>query len=141
MMLRYPVNLQREGKYILASFPDVAGVHTFGKDQNEALARAGDALETMFMALMEDRKPIPEPSRKKRGPHASLPALTEAKVALYREMRAQGIGKAELARRMGCHLPQIDRLLDIGHASRLDQLEAAFAVLNKRMSIEVQDAA
>jgi antitoxin HicB len=41
-------------------------------------------------------------------------------------MRAGKIGKAELARRLHCHLPQIDRLLDLNHASRLDQLEAAF---------------
>jgi antitoxin HicB len=56
-------------------------------------------------------------------------------------MRSQGVGKAELARRLNCHLPQIDRLLDLRHASRLDQIEAAFAALKKRLSIEVRDAA
>ena len=139
-MLRYPVKLEREGKYILASFPDVAGVHTYGRDRDEVLSRAIDALETMFLALIQDRKPIPQPTSK-RGPFVTLPALTEAKIALYRAMRSQGVGKAELARRMRCHLPQIDRLLDLRHASRLDQLEAAFAALHKRMSIEVRDAA
>jgi antitoxin HicB len=140
-MLRYTVKLEREGKYVLASFPDAPGVHTFGKDHTEALARAADALETMFMALIEDRKSIPAPGPVRRGSHVTLPALTEAKLALYREMRSQDVGKAELARRMNCHPPQIDRLLDLSHASRLDQLEAAFGALNKRMSIEVYEAA
>ena len=49
-------------------------------------------------------------------------------------MRAQRVGKAELGRRLNCHLPQIDRLLDLGHDSRLDQLEAALAALGKRLT-------
>ena len=140
-MLRYPVQLEREGKHVLVSFPDVAGVHTYGKDREEALGRAVDALETMLIALIDDRKPIPAPRAVRRGPYITLPALTEAKLALYGEMRSQEVGKAELARRMHCHLPQVDRLLDLGHASRLDQLEAAFAALKKRIHLEVRDAA
>ncbi len=42
---------------------------------------------------------------------------------------------------MNCHLPQVDRLLDLMHSSRLDQLEAAFRVLGKRLALEVLDAA
>jgi len=70
-----------------------------------------------------------------------FPALAEAKLALYGAMRAAGIGKAEMARRLNWHLPQVDRLLDLMHASRLDQIEAAFAALGKVLSIEVRDAA
>jgi hypothetical protein len=36
------------------------------------------------------------------------------------------VGKAELARRLDCHLPQIDRLLAMTHGSQFEQLEAAF---------------
>jgi antitoxin HicB len=76
-----------------------------------------------------------------KGPFATLPALTEAKLALYTAMRAGKIGKAELARRLNCHMPQVDRLLDLRHASRLDQLEAAFRVLGKQLSVQVSEAA
>lgn len=38
-------------------------------------------------------------------------------------------------------MPQVDRLLDLNHASRLDQLEAAFVTLNKRLSIQIVEAA
>jgi antitoxin HicB len=56
-------------------------------------------------------------------------------------MRAARVGKAELARRLNRHLPQVDRLLDLRHASRLDQLEAAFRALGKRLSVQIHEAA
>jgi antitoxin HicB len=56
-------------------------------------------------------------------------------------MRTGKVGKAELARRLNCHLPQVDRLLDLGHGSRLDQLEAAFRVLGKQLGIQISEAA
>lgn len=122
--------------------PDVPGVQTFGDDEQEALARAVDAIESMFMVLIQDREEIPRPRAPKRGEKTvTLPALTVAKLELYQAMRAAGVGKAELARRLNCHLPQIDRLLDLNHASRLDQLEQAFAVLGKRLEVAVLNAA
>ncbi len=142
-MLRYPVTLTRDSNdTILVGFPDVPEAHTFGDDEPEALMRAVDALETALSQYVDDRRAIPKPSRNSRaGASVTLPALSEAKLALYSAMREQKVGKAELARRLNCHLPQIDRLLDLGHASRLDQLEAAFRALNKRLSIEIEDAA
>jgi antitoxin HicB len=142
-MLTYPVKLERDERgAVLVSFPDVPGAITFGDDEREALARAVDALATMFMEIIADREPIPAPSRAKRGQKpVRVPALVEAKLNLYQAMRAAGVGKAELARRLNCHLPQADRLLDLGHASRLDQLEAAFRALGKHLGIVVEDAA
>jgi antitoxin HicB len=90
---------------------------------------------------MADRRAIPTPRVGAKGPFATLPALTEAKLALYTALLAAKVGKAELARRLSCHLPQIDRLLDLRHASRLDQLEAAFRALGKQISVEIQEAA
>lgn len=141
LMLRYPVKLEHEGGRILVSFPDVPGVHTFGADRGEALLRAVDALETMFMGMIADREEIPLPSATRRRCFVELPALTEAKILLYRTMRVVGVGKAELARRLGWHLPQVDRLLDLRHASRLDQLEQAFRILGRQLTIQIHKAA
>jgi antitoxin HicB len=141
-MLRYPVKLERDTNgTTLATFPDVPEAHTFGEDREEALARAVDALETAFLGYMEDRRAIPDPSSFKSRSCVALPALTEAKLALYSAMRAGPISKTELARRLNCHLPQVDRLLDLRHGSRLDQLEAAFRVLGKELSVQILDAA
>jgi len=140
-MLRYPVKIEREGRRVLVSFPDVPGVHTFGANREDALARAVDALETMFMGIISDREEIPLPSAVKGRAFIEVPALTEAKLLLYRNMRARGVRKAELARRLGWHMPQVDRLLDLRHASRLDQLEQAFRALGRQLTIEIHEAA
>jgi antitoxin HicB len=142
-MLRYPVKLSRDtNDTILVEFPDVPEAHTFGEDEDEALMQAVDALESALSMYIDDRRDIPRPSPvKRRGKFVTVPALTEAKLALYSVMRAQRVGKAELARRLNCHLPQVDRLLDLLHSSRLDQLEAAFRALGKRITIVVEEAA
>ena len=140
-MLRYPVKLKEEGKRVLVSFPDVPGVHTYGANRQEALARAVDALETMFLGIIADREDIPSPSQAKSRSFVELPALTEAKILLYRTMRSLGIGKAELARRLDWHMPQVDRLLDLRHASQLDQLEQAFQILGRQLTIQVHEVA
>ena len=142
-MLWYPATPEPDtNDTILVSFPDFPEAHTFGDDEKEALARAVDLLEDVLADHIENRREIPPPSKaRKRDRLVTLPVLTEAKVRLYREMRESGIRKAELARRLGCHMRQVDRLLDLSHASRLDQIAAAFAALNKRLVIEIQDAA
>jgi antitoxin HicB len=140
-MLVYPVELKDDDGTVLVEFPDVPEAITYGDNRDEALIHAVDALETMLWSKMKDKEPIALPSPLKGRPGVALPALTSAKVLLYVTMRKQGVGKAELARRLNCHLPQVDRLLDLSHASRLDQIEAAFAALGKRIVIEVKDTA
>jgi antitoxin HicB len=142
-MLRYPVILKRDTNGTMrVEFPDVPEANTFGEDADEALIEAVDALESALSMYIEDRRDSPKPSPvKPRGKAVILPALTEAKLALDSTMRANRVGKAELARRLNWHLPQVDRLLDLLHASRLDQLEAAFRVLGKRLVVEIREAA
>ena len=104
--------------------------------------RRSRGLETFLMGMIEDREPIPEPHRPRRSQRfITLPALTEAKIELYRQMRAAAVGEAELARRLHCDLPQIDRLLNLNHASRLDQIEQALLAVGKRLTISIEDAA
>lgn len=70
-----------------------------------------------------------------------MPALTEAKLGLYTAMRAAGTTKAELGRKLGIHRQQVDRLLDLCHASRIEQIEAALHALGKTLSVEIHEAA
>lgn len=140
-MLRYPVKLSKDtNDTILLEVPDVPEAVTFGEDREEALLRAPDAIETVLIGYMSDRRDIPLSRARGKGPFVTLPALTEAKLALYTAMRTAKVGKAELARRLNCHMPQVDRLLDLRHAFRLDQLEAAFRALGKQLSVQVSEA-
>jgi len=142
-MMCYSVRLSKDTNgTVLVDVPAVPEAHTFGEDRDEALTRAVDAIETALMGYIEDRRAIPASDvHRRRRPFVCLPALTEAKLALYSLMRTEKVGKAELARRLNCYLPQVDRLLDLAHSSRLDQLEAAFRVLGKRLAVSIQEAA
>ncbi|MGH8480178.1 MAG: type II toxin-antitoxin system HicB family antitoxin [Gammaproteobacteria bacterium] len=141
-MLEYPVVLEpvAEGGYVV-TFPDVPEAITQGEDADEALMRAVDALETALEFYLEDRRPLPAPSEAKAGRVVRPRALTCAKLGIYQAMLDGHVGKAELARRLNWHLPQVDRLLDLGHASRIDQIEAAYAALGKRLVVGVAEAA
>ena len=134
-MLDYPVILeaQPEGGFVI-TFPDVPEAITQGEDEDEALLYAVDALETALSFYVDDRKPLPTPSKPKRGQHTVRPSALEcAKLGVYRAMTEQGIKKSELARRLGWHMPQVDRLFDLRHASRLDQIEAAARALGRHV--------
>ncbi len=132
-MLSYPIALDDDDGTILVTSPDFPELTTFGEDRDEALSRAVDALEEAIAARIHDRKDIPPPSH--GDTYALLPTLTSVKVMLYQGMRDQGVGKAELARRLGWHLPQVDRVLDVQHRSRLDQMDAALGAIGRRLHV------
>lgn len=132
-MLSYPIALEEDDGTVLVTSPDFPELTTFGEDRDEALSRAVDALEEAIAARIHDRKDIPAPSQGET--YALLPTLTSVKVMLYQGMRDQGVGKAELARRLGWHLPQVDRVLDIQHRSRLDQMDAALGAIGRRLHV------
>ena len=127
-MLAYPITLEDDGGTVLVTSPDFPELTTFGDDREEAIA-----------ARIHDRKDIPTPSRGET--YAVLPTLTSVKVMLYQGMRDQGVGKAELARRLGWHMPQVDRVLDVQHRSRIDQMDAALGAIGQRLHVTAADTA
>ena len=132
-MLAYPMTLEDDNGTFLATSPDFPELTTFGDDREEAIARSVHALEEAIAARIHDRKDIPTPSRGEI--YAVLPTLTSVKVMLYQGMRNQGIGKAQLARRLGWHMPQVDRVLDVQHRSRLDMMDAALGAIGRRLHV------
>jgi antitoxin HicB len=143
-VLLYPATIKRDGDTFVVLFPDIPFAHTNGRTREDALARAPDALHTAISMLMEKNMDVPSPG-KARGKITVLVGLpsvvSSAKVELYTALRSSGVRKAELARRMGIHKQQVERLMDIDHASRIEQLEAAFAALHKRLVLNILNAA
>lgn len=135
-MFDYPVTLTPDGDTVLVTFKDIPEAITFGVNKDEALLHAVDALETGLSFYVDARKQLPVASRPKRGQKTVRPsALESAKLGVYQAMTEQGIRKAELARRLGWHTPQVDRLFNVRHASRLDQIEAAARVLGRQLEV------
>lgn len=137
-MFDYPVKLTPDGDTVLVTFPDVPEAITFGADEDEALLQAVDALESALAMYVQARTALPVPSKPRRGQRTVRPsALEAAKLGVYQAMTEQGVKKAELARRLGWHMPQVDRLFDLKHASRLDQLEAAARALGRALEVKI----
>jgi antitoxin HicB len=138
----YPVSLEPdENGTLLVTCPDLPELTTWGEDEGDALQRAADAIEEALAARIAHRDDIPEPSAARGRPVPSLPPLTAAKVSLYRAALTSGMTKAELGRRLGWHAPQIDRLFDLRHRSKIEQIDQALRILGKQLVVSVQDAA
>ncbi|MYB48899.1 MAG: type II toxin-antitoxin system HicB family antitoxin [Dehalococcoidia bacterium] len=132
-MLTYPIQLEEDEGTVMATSPDFPELTTFGDDRDHALAHAVDALEEAMAGRIHAGLDIPSPS--KGEVRVGLPTLTTVKVILYQGMRDDGVGKAELARRLGWHLPQVDRVLDIQHHSRMEQMDAALGVIGRELHV------
>ena|SRR5947209_4043231 len=139
--LAWPVRLDsaEEGGFIV-NFPDFPEGWSQGDSRQEALVQAADLLETMVANYMAEGWDLPGFSPAAGRPLVPLAPLVAAKAELYRAMRKAGITKAELARRIGISPQQAQRLFDIHHASRLDQIEAAMRALGRRRVV-TSDAA
>ena len=137
-MFEYPVTLTPDSGSVLVTFADVPEAMTFGADEDEALLNAIDALETGLSFYVDARKPLPTASQPAAGQKTVRPSALEcAKLGVYQSMTEQGIRKSELARRLGWHMPQVDRLFDLRHASKLDQIEAAANALGKHVYVQI----
>jgi antitoxin HicB len=137
-MWAYPLTIESDDNgTLLVSFVDIPEGHTFADNEDEITACATDCALTALEGYMKDRRPIPTPSREFTGRAVVLPPLAVAKIELYEAMRNAGVRKAELARRLRWHMPQVDRLLSLRHGSRLEHLEAALTVLDHRLEVRV----
>jgi antitoxin HicB len=135
--MRFPVNLEPDGKFILVTFPDIPEAITQGNDLDDAMRRAADALETALEFYFEARRPVPAPSRPRRGQRTvELPVSLAAKVLLLNEMLRQKVRPAELARRIGTTPQEVNRLTDIRHTSKIDGIATALRALGKRLFVD-----
>src|SRR3984893_8014005 len=142
-MRAYPATLTAhpDGGFTV-TFRDVPEAITEGDTREEALLHAEDALESALAMYIGAHEPLPTASAPQEGEvMVPLSALGMAKTALYDAMREQGVGRAELARRLRWHLAQINRVLDPRHASKMEQVEAALAALGLRLIVDVAKAA
>jgi antitoxin HicB len=115
-------------------------VVTGGATLVEATAMAADALATVLSDLPPRDWPTPSLARPDELV-VTLPPLLAAKTALWSAMVEAGVGKSELARRLGCDEKEVRRLLSFEHRSPIDRVAAALACLGKRLVIELEDAA
>lgn len=143
-MFTYPARFtadRQAGGYVI-SFPDVPEAVTQAESIEEGVEMATDCLEMVLAEYIRLGRPIPAPSTPKRGQRSiRLPFFVALKVELYNAWLQSGVKKAELARRLGMPRANVDRLFDLRHFSRPEQIEDAFAALGKQVGIQVRSVA
>ena len=142
--MEYPALFEpaAEGGFVV-TFPDFGWGVTQGDTEAGASEMATDAIRTMIQEHIRNGEPIPRPTKRRgRKYHMiRLGALETAKIELYGAFWRSSIRKAELARRLRIPKTTVDRLFDLQNHTRLDQIEAAFRVLGKELTINVRNAA
>jgi len=121
------------------AFPEVL---TFGGDVLRACHWGRQAIEEAIAARISDGEDIPAGEARGEGAGSvrfvETPLLMDLKVDLYRAARAAKVTRAELARRLGWNRNSVDRLFDVNHASRLEQIEAALRALGLKIDARLE---
>lgn len=137
--MRYPALFAPapEGGYVV-TFRDIPEAITQGETMEDATAMAADALLTAMDFYFEDRRAVPAPSKAEPGEQlVELPPSVAAKVLLLNELLAQGISNSELARRMGTTKQEVNRIVDLGHTTKIDTLALALGTVGRRLEVRI----
>jgi len=138
--MKYPASFTRtENDKFVVTFRDIPEAITQGDDEAEALAMAADALLTAMDFYFEDRRPVPAPSAPEEGEQLiDLPLSASAKVLLLNEMLTQKVRPADLARLMDIKPQEVNRIIDLGHSTKIDTLAAALKALGRELDLVIR---
>ncbi len=141
MNVSYPVTLKSyKGGQVGVFFADVPEAIIAGKNELVALDRAQDALTVALSSYLDEGRPLPVPSKAKRGqPVVVLPPRVAIKLTIHEAMCEQRVTQLRLGELLGIEGRQVRRILDLDHESKLSQLEAALAALGLRATVSVTE--
>lgn len=135
--MKYPVTIEKDGQTFMARFVDIPEALTCGDTYEEALQEAQDALLTAFEFYFEDQRPVPMPSPLEDRAYVTVPASVWAKVLLLNTMLTERVTQAELAKRIGSRKQEMQRIINLGHNTKIDTLNKALEAMGKHLNISV----
>lgn len=140
-MFHYPASYtldEASGEYHIQyrDFPELASV-TYSLEDIELEAQ--DGIKNGIAAEMEERRPVPAPSALQPGDiSVHVPILVRLKAELHNAMLTTDTRKADMARKLGLNAAQMDRLLDVYYASKVEALEQALYLLGFEADVMVR---
>ncbi|ECT1023977.1 hypothetical protein DPO11_29375 [Salmonella enterica] len=143
-MFNYAVKLEHDPdtKSWVATCRDLPLFNSAGDSVDDALLESVDGAIVALSIEIDARRPIPAASKPEDGEYViNLPVLVVMKAALHNAMIATGTRKSDLARSMGMKGPQIDRLLDVCHSSKVETVELALQQLNRTVQVSIDKVA
>ncbi|MFE8100281.1 hypothetical protein RBA63_06890 [Brenneria goodwinii] len=141
-MFNYPALVsfdEDSGQYEIL-YRDFKNLTSAAFTEEDIVLEAARWLTEIIGEYIDARIPIPQPSALQHDEiRIHLPVLVNLKAALHNAMIQTGTRKADLARKLNQKGPQIDRLLDVNHASKIETLEQALYLLGYEVSVSVAE--
>jgi antitoxin HicB len=135
--MKYPANFApaEEGGFVV-TFRDIPEAITQGDTEAEAIEMAEDALLTAMDFYFEDDRTVPAPSKARAGERLiALPLSVSAKVLLLNTMIERQVRPSELARLMGVKPQEVNRIIDLGHTTKIDTVADAMSALGRELDV------
>src|SRR5262249_22994777 len=134
----YPASFlpEENGEGFHVRFPDLPEALTGGADLADTYEQAADCLAEALAGRIVHGEEIPTPSKMKRGHYpVSVPLYLAPKLALYLAMRNAHMRNTGLAKRLGVSETVVRRMLDPKHNTKPERIQAALALLGKRIVV------
>lgn len=137
--MHYPARFEPSdnGSYVV-TFRDVPEAITQVDNLDEAIDMARDALQTAIEFYFEDQRTFPPPSELMEGEClVPLRASVWVKVLLLNSMVEGRVKQVDLARRMNLKPQEITRIVNLGHVTKIDEIQRAIEATGKKLDIRL----
>ena len=136
--MKYPFLLTPDGSGYMVTFPDVPEAISYGETKEAAIDLAYDCLITALDFYFDDMRRVPAPSKAGKEHHVvALPPSVAIKIELLNEMVRQRVKQADLARLMKLSPTQVNRMVNLRQATKVDTIGLAFQKLGKSLEFHV----
>ena len=123
---------------ITVTFPDIPEAMTCAQTEEKAMVRAEDVLLTCVELYFDEGWVFPRARAGREGETAVyLPETVYAKILLHNTLLEKGESKANLARLLDTQPPEVQRILNVRHKTRIDTLGRALAALGRPLHLSV----
>lgn len=139
--VKYPATFTpaEEGGFVV-TFRDIPEAITQGDDEAEALTMAADVLLSSMEFYFEDKRQVPPPSAPEAGERLiALPLSVVAKILLLNRMIERSVRASDLARLLGVKPQEVNRLIDLGHSTKIDTIAKAMEALGAELNLATSD--
>jgi predicted RNase H-like HicB family nuclease/DNA-binding XRE family transcriptional regulator len=139
--MHYAAHISREGKHVLAEFPDCPGCQTFADDGDEIAEAAREALEGWLEAHLVDGQVPPRPVEHTTAPAGRKLARIGIRPGLAAALQIRwarqdaGLSQKAFGERVGVSQQQIAKLEDPEENPTLDTLDKVSRALGLHMTL------
>jgi predicted RNase H-like HicB family nuclease/DNA-binding XRE family transcriptional regulator len=144
--MRYDAYVQREGKHLLAEFPDCPGCQTFADSADDLAAAAHEALEGWLEAHLIDGEVPPRPVVRSGAPAGKALGRISVRIGLAVALtirwarQDRGLSQKALGDLAGVKQQQIAKLENPDENPTLETIEKVAKALGLSVTLGLEDA-